>query len=199
MTDLRVCMSAVDFDGIPVDSEDPIDGYHECLLSKEFWNEYDRFGTRGQTSEFLPQLTTGQRMLLVLGTLDGQVKNGGLTQFFWNYPEYIFEARDAIEILDESELLKNYEAALELLVGNKDHWFELREKSFADWTAPDWEPFRQSYELLNLSWFDNAYFDQRGENDSGQWVKLSDGLGIRLMRKLADYVRSHKSEFVVDI
>src|SRR5262245_40592405 len=45
------------------------------------------------------QLTQGQRSLFSLAALDGQVKNGGVTQFFWNCPDLIFPASDSLSML----------------------------------------------------------------------------------------------------
>ena len=72
------------------------------------------------------RLTQGQRVLYSLATLDGQVKNGGITQFFWNCPDLVFPASDALAALSYSELSVAYEKALERLIGSKDQWLELR-------------------------------------------------------------------------
>jgi hypothetical protein len=55
---------------------------------------------------------------------------------------------------------------------------------------------QQSYELLNLSWFDDAYLDQWGENESGQWALLKRGLHHSLMARLTAYIRDHRHEFI---
>jgi hypothetical protein len=124
------------------------------------------------------------------------VKNGGITQFFWNFPEYIFEVRDAIELLGPPELLQNYEKALESLVGRKEGWLKLRQECYLDQSNPDWEPFRKSYDLLDIGWFDKAYFDKRGYNERKEWVIQQRGLHHALLKHLADYVRSYKAELI---
>lgn len=104
--------------------------------------------------------------------------------------------RDAIERLGDEAVLGNYEKALEALVGNKERWFELREECYCDEDSPSWESFRQSYDLLDLGWFDAAYFDKKGYNDKRQWVTLARGLQRPFLDRLAEYVRSHPSEFI---
>lgn len=42
-------------------------------------------------------------------------------------------------------------------------------------------PFQESYGLLDLSWFDNAYFEKYGPS---------------LLKLIVEYVRSHKEEFI---
>src|SRR5262249_23771253 len=69
-----------------------LDGYCEKLLYKnakleELFRQFPgRFDDPGCRNWF----TQGQRILYVLSALDGEVKNGGLTQFFWNCPDLIF-------------------------------------------------------------------------------------------------------------
>jgi hypothetical protein len=108
------------------------------------------------------------------------VKNGGITQFFWNCTDLIFPASDALAALKYSELSVAYEKALERLIGKKDKWIELRNQSGND---PEslWEPFQATYDLLDLTWFDDAYFEQYGPT---------------LIDLLVRYVRENKAEFI---
>lgn len=126
------------------------------------------------------QLTHGQRILYSLTALDGQVKNGGITQFFWNCPDLIFSASDALTALKYSELTTAYEKALETLVGNKEKWIELRHQSSSN-PAEFWAPFQATYDLLELDWFDDAYFHNYGPT---------------LINLLVRYVRDNKAEFI---
>jgi hypothetical protein len=196
--DLRAKLSSEQFDAIPFDPEDPIDGYHTELIesNEKFRGIYQEFPRGYEDPALIKQLTRGQQLLILLGILDGQIRNGGITQFFWNYPDYLFEVADAIEELGHPELLANYERALESLVGNKDRWFELRREWYNHPNDLPWESFQESYRLLNLSWFDKDYFDKRGYNEKGEWVKQKSGLHESFIRKLADYVRAHRDEFI---
>lgn len=192
--DYRAEMSAAAFEAIPTDPDDPIDGYYDLLID---WNE--RIDHRFfEERERLQELTRGQRLLIQLGTFDSQVKNGGITQFFWNCPTYIFDVADWIEHLGVPGLQANYDRALETLVGKKDRWLALREEWAKGGDNPNWETFQQTYELLDLGWFDDAYFDKHGYNEKQEWVRQSRGLHHVLLTKLAEYVRTHPSEFIVE-
>lgn len=157
-------------------------GYCEKLLSKneKLSEMLQRFRGRRDAPECWNRLTQGQRILYSLAALDGQVKNGGVTQFFWNCPDLIFLASDTLAALKYSELSVAYDKALESLLGKKDRWVELRNQSGKD-SETFWEPFQATYDLLDLNWFDEAYFDQYGP---------------ALIDLLIKYVRENKAEFI---
>jgi hypothetical protein len=192
--DYLCVMSAAELDAIPADENYPIDGYYEALIDR---NErlHHRFF---EDAKHLKELTTGQRLLIQLGTFDSQVKNGGITQFFWNCPDSIFDVADWLEYLGPPELQANYERALEALVGKKERWLALREEWAKGGEGPDWELFRQSYELLDLGWFEDAYFDRHGYNERGEWVRQAKGLHHVLLTRLAEYIRQHRAEFIAE-
>jgi hypothetical protein len=195
--DYRLALSAAEFDAIPMDDEYPINSYYDKLIAgntefKDIGDEYPRgYGD----IRLIPQLTKGQQLLILLGAFDGQVKNGGITQFFWNYPEYMFEVYDAIEYLGPKELLQNYDKALSSVVGNKDRWLELRQECYQQEGNPRWESFVKTYELLDLEWFDNAYFDKWRYSEKEAVIEKR-GLNHALLKRLAEYVRSHRNEFI---
>jgi hypothetical protein len=192
--DHRVPMTAAAFDAIPTYAGDPIDGLYEWLIDRN-----ERIANRFlEDNAELKKLTRGQRLLIQLGAFDSQVKNGGITQYFWNCPDSIFDVADAIEYLGVTELLANYERALEGLVGKKDQWLALREEWARGKDNPTWKTLEQSCELLDLGWFDRAYFDQRGYNENKEWVRLKPGLNHALLTRLAEYVRTHRAEFIVE-
>jgi hypothetical protein len=197
-TDFRATLSAAEFAAIPIDEECPIDNYYAELIdrNKKFRDLGDEFPRGYEEIALIRRLPVGQQLLILLGVFDGQVCNGGITQFFWNYPEYLFEVRDAIERLGESALLANYERALEALLGKKDGWLKLREECYRVKDNPSWESFRQSYDMMDLGWFDNAYFDKRSYNDQNEWVVQERGLKYSFLRSLARYIQSHRSEFI---
>jgi hypothetical protein len=192
--DCRAPLSAADFDAIPVDEECPIDGYYEALIDR---NERvpDRFL---QDVPLTDELTRGQQLLILLGAFDSQVSNGGITQFFWNCPRSLFAVRDALADLGSHDLLSNYERALEALVGKKDRWLELQAECSQAGDNPSWETFRQTYELLDLGWFDDAYFGKWGHNERGEFVQQRQGLQRPFLMRLADYVKSHRAEFIAE-
>lgn len=196
--DFRAELSPDEFAAIPFEDEDPIDNYYFELIEKNqtFWRIREEFPRTYEDISLIRQLTSGQQLLILLGVFDGQVCNGGITQFFWNYPEYIIDVRDAIERLGDTAILSNYERALEALVGKKDRWLQLREECYRAEDGPSWESFRQSYNLLNLAWFEDFYFDEWGYNDKKERVKQKHGLQYPFLHRLAEYVRSHRSEFI---
>lgn len=200
-THLLVPMSAQEFDDIPqkvvprtVRMKDPglesskaiewiFDGYCRKLLYKNqrFEELLHKLAQGLDESEYWVSATRGQRILHALGALDGQVKNGGITQFFWNCPELIFEASDALKALGDSELLELYDKAVHRLMAKHENWIDLRREWVNNASDPKWETFAESYELLDLGWFDDAYFAHCGPS---------------LLKRLVDYVRSHKEEFI---
>jgi len=196
--DYRARLSADEFDSIPGDEEYPIDGYYETLIegNTKFQGIWEQFQRGYEDIRLIRQLTKGQQLLILLGVFDGQVANGGITQFFWNYPEYFFEVRDAIERLGDVKVLKNYEKALEALVGRQDRWLELRKEWVESCENPCWETFQQTHELLDVGWFDEAYFDACRYNEKEEWVKLKQGLRFPFLKELAAYVKSHRAEFI---
>lgn len=157
-------------------------GYCERLLFKneKLLDLLQQFVGRKDDPACWNQLTEGQRILYSLAALDGQVKNGGITQFFWNCPDLIFPASDALAALRYSELSVAYEKALESLMGKKDTWLDLRKQSGSD-PANNWGPFQATYDLLGLNWFDDAYFE---------------GYGATLLEMLVKYVQENKAEFI---
>src|SRR5262249_29996697 len=145
-----------------------------------------------EDSRSTKELTRGQQLLILLGAFDSQVSNGGVTQFFLDCPGSLFEVADAIEELGAAELVGQYGKALEALVGKKDRWLELR----AEWAGakdnPRWETFQQTYDLLDLGWFDRAYFGQWGHNEKQEWVQFDRGLKQDFLKQLAEYVKAHR-------
>lgn len=198
LSDYRSRITAEAFDGIPPNEEFPIDGYYDALVrrNEKFYELRGEFTAGYEDITFVKQLTRGQQLLLLLGIFDGQVKKGGFTQFVWNYPGYIFPVRDAIAYLGQSELLANYDKAIESLAGKKELWLELRKEWRRAGENPQWETFQRTGEILDFSWFDDAYNDQYGRNSEGQWVVLSPGLNSMLLTKLARYIRANKDEFI---
>jgi hypothetical protein len=192
--DRRREMPVAVFDAIPVDDEYPIDGYYEALIDRN-----ERIGHEVyEQAELFKELTAGQRMLIQLGAFDSQVKNGGITQFFWNRAESIFDVAEWMQQLSVPELQASYDRALEAMVGKKDKWLALREEWAKGRDNPRWETFQQTYELLDLRWFDDAYFDKHGYNEKREWVRQSRGLHHALLAQLAEYVNTHRGEFITE-
>jgi len=73
---------------------------------------------------------------------------------------------------------------------------ELRQECYKEAGNPRWEPFRLTYELLDLGWFDNLYFDKGGYNEQNLWVIQERGFHHHLMKRLAAYIKAHRVEFI---
>ncbi|HEY1064501.1 MAG TPA: DUF4375 domain-containing protein [Pirellulales bacterium] len=191
-SDFRCEMTNDEFAEIEVDADDPLESYYVPLI-----DENERIESRFLESEAgWDELTQGQRFLIRFGNFDSQVNNGGLTQFFWNSPESIFAVADDLERLGVPELFAPYVRAVETLVGKKDRWLALRETWASSADDPQWEAFRESYGVLDLGWFDDAYFDTYGRNEQGKRARLARGWNFALQTRLADYIRSHRDEFI---
>ena len=185
--DYRAPMTRVEFDAIPVDPSYPVDELWSSLL-----------GRNPRLSPWPPieQFTSGCRWFLVLYVFDSQVCNGGITQFFWNYPQLVSSVEEALTKLGEAELHALFTRAVETVLGKRADWTKLREEAYRNPTAPDWEPFRQSYDLLDLNWFDKAYYDRSGFDEQQKWVVLAEGLQLPFLRRLAAWVKAHPDEFI---
>jgi hypothetical protein len=175
-----------------------VSGYYDKLIARnERLQEWCRTsGKRLEEPECWDCLTHGQRLLVSLCALDGQVKNGGITQFFWNCPDLVFAVRDALATLGETELLDGYERALATLQKNQGDWAELRKQSSPASGGFRWEAFQESYALLNLDWFDTVYLNGNGQDEQGNSCVQHPGLGSSLLRRLVEYVQTHKEEFI---
>jgi hypothetical protein len=209
MNDLRVPLSAADFEritekGMPrsVLQADPDltslrardwkwIAHYEKLIRKniplqEVLTEYrDRF----DEPELWQQLTLGQRIVVPLASFDGQVKNGGVAQFFWNCTGLILPVRQAFAELNMPNLAANLDRAVAVLREQFHDWKTLRNSS--DSVDEDaWAAFEESYELLDLDWFDQAYFSLHTDKPDGP--PSEEVITIRLM----DYILAHRDEFI---
>ena len=157
-------------------------GYSDKLLNKneKLLAVLNQFAGHRDAPGCWNQLTPGQQIFYALNAFNGQVNNGGVTQFFFNCPDLIFPAYDALVALGYAELTTNYEQALERLLGQKERWAELRRQALGN-PAEFWETYQTLHEELELDWFDEFYFKQAG---------------AELVDRLLAYVRGHADEFI---
>jgi hypothetical protein len=157
-------------------------GYCEKFLSKNAGLKpvFQQFAGKFDDPECRTHFTAGQWILHSLAALEGQVTNGGLAQFFWNCPDLVFEVSEPMETLGEHDLAQAYNRAVKSLAVNQNDWFKLRQQSTGN---PDafWRTFQESYDVLDLHWFDEAYFRN---------------FGPALVARLVNYVRHNKAEFI---
>ena len=120
----------------------------------------------------------GQQMLLLLFRLDSEILNGGVTQFIWNAPFEIDDVGKAIKKLKLLELSADYKKVDDRLSEKMDEWVPLKQK----WNEEsDWKYFQETYPLLDLEWFDNAYMAKHR---------------APMVNALIAYVMDHKDDFV---
>ena len=96
-----------------------------------------------QTRKMWSGFTRTQKVFYVLITFDGQVKNGGVYQFLFNYPELVLAALEAFVEIGDKTLEGDYGETLSEFVGKSAKIEELK-KIFSDQTR-DWDKRWESY------------------------------------------------------
>lgn len=197
--DYRALLTFEEFAQIEDDQHEPLDPYYDALISDNvrFLEIDDNFPGGYEDPNFIPHATRGQQLLILLGCFDGQVKNGGITQFFWNFPEFIFEVLDALQEIADPILIEMYQKAVETLLGKRDQWVTLQMQWEQQGENPVWKTFQESYELLDLGWFDDDYFDEWGDKKDGEWTIEKRGLGYDLQRNLIAYIQKNPQQFII--
>ena len=87
--------------------------------------------------------TRPQKVFYVLITFDGQVKNGGVYQFLFNYPELVLAALETFIEIGDKTLELDYGETLSEFVGKSAKIGELKQ-IFSDETR-DWDKRWESY------------------------------------------------------
>ena len=181
-TDYRREMTRVDFERLSISAEYPIVSYYEALVA-----ENDRIDAEVYLQpKNLEVLSAGQKMLIQLAEFDGQVKNGGITQFFWNFTEYISDTAAWISKLGATQLLGNYQRAMDTLSQHHKAWSKFRAADDA----------RAGESLLNLEWFDDLYYDKWGDDEQGEWGLRSRGLQFDFAQRVVKFIQTHSDQFI---
>lgn len=134
-------------------------------LSKILCNEvYDRseLFKQGKIShtELLNEMTKEQRIYQTLVNFEGQVNNGGVYQFLFNYPELSIIALEAFKIMGAAKLAKDYEQVLHEYFGKFDTVQDLYTKfqdNSKDWNKR-WNAFAEGYKELPSAAMIEEYF-----------------------------------------
>jgi hypothetical protein len=195
----RIEMTSEEFSRLRFETNDRFDG----ILPDRFAAYYVYFflenkkANRLSIKDIRDKLSNGLKLLIFASIFEAEVSNGGITQFFWNYPEMIVDIYELFEILGEVELRDNYETACENLTGNEDNWRNLREMAHRDEKDSKWAPFAESYDLLDLGWFDDLYSAKYERESNGEYILKRPGLRTNMLEAIADYVESHPDEFIV--
>lgn len=131
---------------------------------------------------FMNEVTKGQRLLLHLSALDGQTRNGGITQFIWNCPKMVLTALDALAPLEYPELLASYQNVVDRLGLDVDEWTRLRNSGQSS-SDDMWDYFDAATQLVDGDAFDDPYFDH---------------VGATARSKAIQYVDENTHEFIAD-
>ena len=188
--DYRLDTSSEEFKKVDLFHLYPIESLMEKLIEDNPKIEYEEFLMPTYTDR-LKELTSGQQMLIQLHNFDGQVKNGGITQFFWNCQSSIFDIGVHLKALEFDIFYTNYIKAVEMLFEKNGSWDHLH----SEWSkAPNKvEYFQQASSDVDLKWFDDQYYDFHGEELKGNEKQ---GLGSKLLIKLHDYIYSNLNLFL---
>lgn len=106
------------------------------------------------------RLTRPQKAFYALVTFDGQVKNGGVYQFLFNYPELAIATLESFAEIGEKSLKSDYERTLSEFIGKASRIGELK-RAFNDqsneWNAR-WNSFVEGYTELKTAKKIESYF-----------------------------------------
>ncbi len=134
-------------------------------LSIKLCNEvYDRADLyrQGKMSHtaLLHEMTKEQRIYQTLVNFEGQVNNGGVYQFLFNYPELSFIALEAFQIIGADQLAKDYEKVLQEYFGKfntiQDLYTKFQDNS-KEWDKR-WNAFAEGYKQLPTAAIIETYF-----------------------------------------
>lgn len=140
---------------------------------------YDKYDYGLEDLRFIETLTDGQKIMSFLRVLDGQILNGGIEQFLFNYPHYIEGVRWSLDKLEADGNAKVFDRVVETLALKQTDFDEIKKHIFRG-EIPDLEDFSEIYEVLDLGWFD------------GEWTH-------DYLMRLINYVRKNPFEFITGV
>lgn len=176
------------------------------LTKKNYsWEKYDEFDNRldeymeflfdvlpelGHASEddeeFWKQLTLGQKMFYTLLCFEGAVDNGGIFQFFWDKPEFIYALDETLAILNVEPLQEDYA----LMVDRYEA------------VAQEMEALQLTINYNNKKWQElyHAAYDKGlilfgEEYELGEYY-LDPEFKKHLHKAMCNYIESHLEEFI---
>lgn len=140
------------------------DDLHYALSIKLCNEAYDsaelyRQGKMSHTT-LLNEMTREQRIYQTLLNFEGQVNNGGVYQFLFNYPELSIIALDAFQIIGADTLAKDYEKVLHEYFGKfntvQDLYTRFQDNA-KEWDKR-WNAFSEGYKELPTAAIIERYF-----------------------------------------
>jgi hypothetical protein len=149
----------------------------ETIQAKYKWNRFDEYDNRYWEYRYAPidpvlnkahvkrvkslwhKLTRPQKVFYAVLTFDGQIDNGGVWQFLFNYPELSLAALEALSEIESHRLVADYRITLEELLGKAKTFADLRRRATQKGpTAQKWAAFMEGYDQLQTAQAIEKYF-----------------------------------------
>lgn len=139
------------------------DNEYTQLINKvcnDVYSESEYWKKNKTHTEFFNELTEEQRILFSLIIFEGQVNNGGVYQFLFNYNELSIITLEALIEVNLDNLAKDYEKVLKEYFGKfatiQDLYNKFQNKN-DNWDKR-WNAFADGYKELNSSKIIESYF-----------------------------------------
>lgn len=143
--------------------------------TKEDYGEYDNFWN---------VLTREQKVFWTFLVFNGDTDNGGVYQFIFNRPEFIFAVSEMWNELGMHKISRDYEKVLEELTGKSGKISELKTVFNDESKSMDerWDSFSEGYgELKTKEKIEAYYYDKEFKKS--------------LYQKMADYIEQNIDKF----
>lgn len=127
-----------------------------------------------------------QKVLWAFLAFTGDVDSGGLYQFLFNSPQFIFSAYEMFEELGLDRLKEDYKLVLDELIGKQARIKELKEalREGDEQFESRWNAFAAGYESINTSQVIESYYYR-------SYFKKE------LFEKIANYIEANLDHFAV--
>lgn len=129
--------------------------------------------------EWWLKLNRAQKVFHAMLTFSGETDNGGVWQFLFNEPQLSLAALEAMEAIGESTLARDYQAALEELLGKAKTISGIRRKADDRNLSNEkrWQAFAEGYgELVSARKIEKYFFRKSYKK--------------KLFKRISDYVES---------
>lgn len=119
-------------------------------------------------TEFFNNLNRGQKVFYSLLAFNGDTNNGGVTQFFFNKPEFAFAVLETFEELKMTKLKNDYEKCLNEFIGTANSYSKRKEifnNTNLNWEKR-WKAFTDGYDdIESASILEGYYYDTEFKKD----------------------------------
>lgn len=177
----------------------------ETIKDKYSWSDFDEYDNRlweymdeifdkmaenttkedyGEYDNFWNVLTREQKVFWTFLVFNGDTDNGGVYQFIFNRPEFIFAVSEMWNELEIHKISRDYEEVLEELTGKSGKISELRAVFNDDSNSFDkrWDSFSEGYsELKSTEKIEDYFYDTEFKKE--------------IYKKMADYIEKNIDKF----